>query len=74
MTRIYVKPAAGRTVPLPNQPGTAARLVPPDGMWVASDVFIARRLRDGDLVAAIAPAPDDAPTPAPPDTLHVETV
>ena len=71
MTRIYVQPAAGRTVPLPSAPGTKPRLVPPAGMWVTEDPFIARRLRDGDLVVSVAPAPDDAPAAPPPDTINL---
>ena len=37
---------------------------------VSEDAFIARRLRDGDLVAATAPAPDDAPATGPADTIN----
>jgi negative regulator of replication initiation len=70
MTRIYVQPAAGRTTLLPAAPGARPRQVPPAGMWVANDSFTARRLRDGDLVVATAPAPDDAPATGPADTIN----
>ena len=59
MTRIYVQPASGRITLLPAPPGAKPRAVPAAGCWVSEDAFIARRLRDGDLVAATAPAPDD---------------
>lgn len=70
MTRIYVQPASGRITLLPAPPGAKPRAVPAAGCWVTEDAFIARRLRDGDLVAATAPAPDDAPAAPPPDTMN----
>jgi len=66
MSKIYVKPLPGMTVPLPrNTPVGPYPVVPADGMWVELDTFISRRLADGDLVEvtppASAPASDQTP-------------
>lgn len=50
MARIYVKPAEGRRVRLPD-----GSIIPAEGAEVEHDVFIRRRLADGDLVEATAP-------------------
>lgn len=52
MTRITVRPAEGRRVRLPGQDAP----IPADGEEVVLDVFVRRRLDDGDLV----PVTDDA--------------
>lgn len=51
MTKIFIKPAAGRRVRLHD-----GRLVPPEGWEVDNDAIWQRRLRDGDVVLAAAPA------------------
>jgi len=54
-----VRPAEGRAVrdPLTKQ------LLPADGRDVPDNSFWRRRLRDGDVVAADAPARNGPPTP-----------
>lgn len=46
MTRTTVRPAEGRRVRLPGQDAP----IPPEGDEVEMDVFVRRRLDDGDLV------------------------
>lgn len=46
MTRITVRPAEGRRVRLPGQDAP----IPDEGEEVVLDVFVRRRLDDGDLV------------------------
>ncbi len=46
MTRIAVRPGAGRRVRLPGQEAP----IPADGQEVDLDLFVRRRLDDGDLV------------------------
>jgi hypothetical protein len=46
MTRIEVRPGEGRRVRLPNQDAP----IPPEGQEVDLDLFVRRRLDDGDLV------------------------
>lgn len=47
MSRIEVRPAEGRRVRLPGQDAP----IPPEGQEVDLDIFVRRRLADGDLVA-----------------------
>lgn len=66
MSKVYVKPAEGRTVLLPRTtPGAAYGRVPDVGMWLDNDVFLWRRLHHRDLVEcdppANAPASDQTP-------------
>lgn len=60
MAIVFVRPGEGRRVRMPE----TGEIVPAEGMSVTLDMFVARRLADGDLVAA--PAPAEAP--AEPDT------
>jgi hypothetical protein len=65
MSKIYVKPAAGRVVLLPKSGPGAFPQVPAAGMWVDESVFITRRLLHGDLVTCEPPegAPAEDQTP-----------
>lgn len=56
MTKIFIKPAAGRRVRLHD-----GRLMPQEGWEVDDDAIWQRRLRDGDVVLGAAPAPNQAP-------------
>jgi hypothetical protein len=56
MSKIYVKPAAGRLVLLPGNGKPPFPQVPDQGMWLEEDVFVTRRLMHGDLVKVDAPA------------------
>jgi hypothetical protein len=51
--RLALRPAEGRRVRLPGQ----AEAMPPEGMEVDVDIFVRRRIDDGDLVAAADAAP-----------------
>lgn len=52
MQKIFVKPAPGLKVRLPENPRA---FLPDDGAEVERDAFWLRRLRDGDVVEALAP-------------------
>lgn len=56
-----LKPAPGRTVRDPK----TLRFLPEEGRDVPLDQFWRRRLRDGDVVQAEAPAATHAPAPPP---------
>lgn len=45
MTSIHVKPAAGRVVRAPD-----GSIIPPEGQHLVRDLYIERRIADGDLV------------------------
>ena len=64
MTRIYVKPAwpglIVRREELPHTP------IPEDGAWLVHSRYVARRLRDGDLVECAPPADPESPPKAAP--------
>ncbi len=53
MQTMFVKPAPGLKVRLPENPRA---FLPEDGAEVARDAFWLRRLRDGDVVEATPPA------------------
>lgn len=60
---IYVVPAKGLTVPLPN-----GRACPARGDFVERNEYVRRRLADGDLVLADPPAePEPTEVPAEPE-------
>lgn len=58
MTKVYLAPAEGLSIPLPD-----GRPWPAGGDWVVHDTYIRRRLSDGDLVEATPPASAE-PVPA----------
>ena len=49
---MYLKPTAGRTVPDPAR----GDVLPPEGREVAATQYWQRRLNDGDVTEAAAPA------------------
>lgn len=53
MSKMFVKPAPGLKVRLPENPRA---FLPDDGAEVPRDSYWVRRLRDGDVLAAEAPA------------------
>lgn len=60
---MFLKPTSSDVrVPDPSQAGTPGYWLPADGREVEPSMYWARRLRDGDVVEATAPA---APAPAP---------
>lgn len=60
---IYVAPAEGLTLPLPD-----GKPWPAGGAWAERDEYVRRRLADGDLVLAEPPAePESAEVPAEPE-------
>lgn len=50
-TPLFLKPAAGVTLVMPD-----GSIFPPAGDYVAPDLFIRRRMADGELVAVEPPA------------------
>lgn len=60
---IYVAPAEGLTLPLPD-----GKPWPAGGAWAERDEYVRRRLADGDLVLAEPPA-EPAPTEPVPDAV-----
>ncbi|MCX5497325.1 DUF2635 domain-containing protein [Kaistia dalseonensis] len=64
MTKQYLKPAPGLTLPLPD-----GRTWPAEGEWVDVDQYVRRRIADGDLVAGTPPSvSDQAPAEDPATT------
>ena len=55
--RIYVKPASGCRIPMPD-----GKTVPDDGQFVENSRFIRRRLKSGDLIACDPPVPPEKTT------------
>ena len=53
---MFVVPASGLRIPDPSQRGTPAYFLPPEGREVVPDDYWTRRLRDGDVHLAAAPA------------------
>ena len=49
MTSIHVKPLAGRVIRAPD--GT---IIPPEGQHLVPDLYLQRRIADGDLVVVEA--------------------
>ncbi len=45
MSSIHVKPAAGRIVRAPD-----GQIIPPEGLHLVRDLYIDRRIAEGDLV------------------------
>lgn len=71
MREMRLKPAPDRWVPQPD-----GRPWPAEGMLVAVDHYVRRRMRDGDLVVAEdeqPPAPAAPETPAAPPPAEPET-
>ena len=53
---MYIKPAPGMRIVDPAQMNTPDAFLPPAGREVQASEYWHRRLRDGDVVAADAPA------------------
>lgn len=52
-TRVYIKPAPGRTVLVPERQYLP---LPEQGMWVARDSYWARRIESRDVIVTKQPA------------------
>lgn len=52
MSRLYVKPAPERSVPVPEKGG---QLLGEQGEWVPRDAYWLRRLKDNDVIEAEPP-------------------
>lgn len=62
MSRLYVKPAPDRAVPVPEKGG---QLLDAQGEWVPRDAYWQRRLNDQDVIKADPPASPEQPATAP---------
>lgn len=62
MSKVYVKPAPERAVPVPERGGA---LLAEAGEWVPKNAYWVRRLNDGDAIETEAPPVEaDAPVAA----------